>query len=98
MLHRNQEGNNPAISKFDLCKGCHCQSCFHQHLDKKRKPISGKHTGHMNNVRSNNDATPTTHLVKDTLATNWSEKWFQDIARFRKNNFWACHSDRAQLH
>ena len=85
------------ISKFKLCKGCHCQSCFHQYLDQKRNVKSGRNGKGIDTTGSNKYIAPTNHHTKGTNHSNWSENWFQDIAKFRKEHFWACHSDRSHL-
>ena len=96
-LHAKQEENSLIISQFNLCKKCHCQSCFHEHLDQKRNVKSGKNDRDKEKSQVIKQVPQTRHTRRDTQHPNWSENWFQDIARFRKNNFWDCHSDRAQL-
>ena len=95
-MYDNAEKQCYASSQLSLCKRCHCQSCFHQYLDKrdgekpKRKEINEKR------ALGNKNIGESPYRSWDSDRSQWSQNWFKDIASFRKDYFWDCHADRTK--
>ena len=92
-----REGEVPGFSLLGLCKGCHCQTCFHQYVDnggqnRPKKDVVAKEKKHRKK-EFQEQGFPS----KLSNPSYQSESWFMDIARFRKNYFWDCHADRINL-
>ena len=81
-------------SHLELCERCHCQSCFHQYLDKTDREKPKSHDANRKGVNEQKRINKATMLSRNVQS---SDNWFGDMVKFRKNYFWDCHADRTKL-
>ena len=93
-IRQGKENSKDIIARFDICKSCHCQTCFHKHVEnveqgppqhnmRERSKSEAAARG------SNKSATP----PNTSIQSRYPDSWFTDMARFRRKHYWDCHAD-----
>lgn len=79
---------------------CHCKDCFGKYKITKAsteaRPRSSSMSLHQDNIRSHFKSTPTGNASGQVIVP-WTEEWFQDLVKFRKEAYWDCHAETTKI-